>query len=45
MENNHILSEDMTNTAKKYFFACLPIVKAEKDITEKIVLSMYKDNR
>ena len=44
MENKHILFENMTNATNKYFFACLSIVKGEKNVTEKFVLSIYKDN-
>ncbi len=34
----------MTNAVDKYFFAYLPIVKEEKNTTEKVVSSMYKNN-
>ena len=44
VESKHILPEDMTNAVEDYFFARLPVAKGEKDATEKIVLSMYKDN-
>lgn len=44
IESKHILPKNMTYTIKKYFFAHLLIVKEEKDIIEKIILSMFKDN-
>ena len=44
VESKHILPKDMTNAVEDYFFACLPVAKGEKDATEKIVSSMYKDN-
>lgn len=44
MENKHILPEDMINAVEKYSFTCLFVIKKEKNITEKVILSMYKDN-
>ena len=44
VESKNILPEDMTNATKDYFFARLPVAKGEKDIIEKIVSSIYKDN-
>lgn len=44
VENNHILPKDIINATKKYFFICLFIVKREKDMIEKIISFMYKDN-
>ena len=44
VESKYILPEDMTNAVEDYSFACLPVAKREKDATEKIVSSMYKDN-
>ena len=44
VESKHILPKDMTNAVEDYFFACLPVAKGEKDATEKIVSSMYKEN-
>ena len=40
----HILPKDMTNLAQKYSFARLLMVKGEKNVMEKIISSMYKDN-
>lgn len=34
----------MSYDAEEYFFAQLPIGKGEKNVIEKIVLSIYKDN-
>ena len=44
VESKHILPENMTNAVEDYSFARLPVAKREKDATEKIVSSMYKDN-
>ena len=44
VESKHILPKDMTHAAEEYFFACLPIAKGEKNVTEKIISSMYKNN-
>lgn len=44
VEHNHILLKDITNAVEEYSFACLPIIKREKDLTEKIISSIYKDN-
>ena len=44
VESKHILPEDMTNAVEEYSFARLPVAKGEKDATEKIVSSMYKNN-
>lgn len=44
MKNKHILLEDIIYAIKKYFFTYLPIAKAEKNIIEKIILLIYKDN-
>lgn len=44
MESKYILPKDITNIISKYFFTYLPIIKKEKNIMEKIVLSIYKDN-
>ncbi len=34
----------MTHAKEKYSFACLPMAEGEKNATEKMVSSMYKDN-
>lgn len=44
VEKKHILPKDMTHAIEKYFFACLPITKKEKNVIKKIILSIYKDN-
>ncbi len=44
VESKHILLEDMTNAADEYSFARLPVAKGEKNATEKVVSSIYKDN-
>lgn len=44
VESKHILPKDMTYAAEKYFFARFPVAEGEKNATEKIVSSMYKDN-
>ena len=44
MQNKHILPKDMTNTADKYFFTCLPVAKGEKNTMEKVVSLIYKNN-
>lgn len=44
IESKHILPEDMRNAVEDYFFARLPIAKEEKDVKEKIISSIYKDN-
>lgn len=44
VESKYILLENIINTADEYSFVCLLMAKREKNITEKIVLSIYKDN-
>ena len=44
VESKHIFPEDMTHAKEKYSFTCLPMAEGEKNATEKIVSSMYKDN-
>lgn len=44
MENKYILPKDMINAVEDYFFAHLLVIKKEKDVTKKIVSSIYKDN-
>ena len=44
VKRKYILPKDITNAADEYFFACLPIAKGEKNASEKVVSSMYKDN-
>ena len=44
VKSKHILPKDMINAIDNYSFACLSVAKGEKDATEKIVSSMYKDN-
>ena len=44
VENKYILPKDMTNAVDKYFFTHLPIAKEEKNVTKKVVLSIYKKN-
>lgn len=34
----------MKNAVEDYFFVRLPIAKKEKDVKEKIISSIYKDN-
>lgn len=44
MESKHILPKDMTHTLEKHFFACLPVIEGEKNVIEKIISSIYKNN-
>lgn len=44
VKRKYILPKDMTSITKKYSFACLLMLKEEKDTIEKIVYSIYKDN-
>lgn len=44
VKSKYILLENMTNAVDKYFFACLFVGKWEKNVMEKVVLSIYKDN-
>ncbi len=44
VESKHILPEDMINAKDTYLFTCLPMAKGEKNVTEKVVSSIYKDN-
>lgn len=44
VENKHVLPKNMTNAVEDSFFACLLVAKGEKEATQKIVSSMYKDN-
>lgn len=44
VESKYILPEDMINTADEYSFTCLPMAKGEKNVMEKVVLSIYKNN-
>lgn len=44
MKTNYILPKDMTNIIDENFFACLLVIKREKDITEKIISSIYRNN-
>lgn len=44
VESKYILAKDMIYIVEEYSFPRLPIAKGERDTTEKIVLSMYKDN-
>ena len=44
LESKYILPEDMTNAIDEYFLAYLLMVKEKKNVTEKIILSIYKDN-
>ena len=44
VEIKHILPKDMTYTAEECSFAHVPVAKGEKNITKKIISSMYKDN-
>lgn len=44
MESKHILLKDMTHAIEEYFFDCLLVAKEEKNVTKKIISSMYKDN-
>ncbi len=44
VESKYILPKDMINAANKYSFTYLPMVKREKNATNKVVSSIYKDN-
>lgn len=44
VENKHILPKNITNTVDKFSFTCLLIAKDEKNITEKVISSIYKNN-
>ena len=44
IESKYILSKNITNVAEKYFFAGLAVAKKYRNITEKIISSMYKNN-
>ncbi len=44
VESKHILPKDMTHAVEEYSFACLLVAKGEKNETEEIISSMYKDN-
>lgn len=44
VESKYILPNDMTHTTEKYFFAYLIMVKNEKNIIEKTVSFIYKNN-
>lgn len=44
VKSKYILPNDMTHITEKYSFACLIMVKKEKNITEKTVSFIYKNN-
>ncbi len=44
VESKHILPKDIINAADEYSFARLLMAKGEKNATEKVISSMYKDN-
>ncbi len=44
MESIHIFPKDMTNTADEYSFTRLSMAKRGKNVIEKVILSIYKDN-
>lgn len=44
IENKYILPKDIINAIDKYFFLYLFMVKGKKNIMEKVVLSIYKNN-
>lgn len=44
VKSKHILPKDITYTKDEYHFAHLPMANEEKNVTEKIILSMYNDN-
>lgn len=44
VKSKSILPEDMVYAVEKYFFTRLLIVEGEKNIMEKIISSIYKDN-
>ncbi len=44
VKSKHILPKDMRHAAAEYFFARLPVTEEEKNETEEIISSMYKDN-
>ena len=44
VKSKHILPKNMTYVVEKYSFARLFVVKREKNVIEKIISSIYKDN-
>lgn len=44
VKSKYILLKNRTYAVKEYFFACLPVAEGEKNITEKIILSIYKED-
>lgn len=44
IENKYILLKYIINTIEEYSFICLFMEKRKKNITEKIILFIYKDN-
>lgn len=44
VKSKYILLKDRTYAVEEYFFACLPVAEGEKNITEKIILFIYKED-
>lgn len=44
VESKHILRKDMIYAVNEYSFARLLVAEGEKNVPEKIISSMYKDN-